>query len=124
MVLSFSSSAGYTDVVAKTANNDFHQDICIHRDDDIRTTFIQASPIALDSGVQVVAVDSHESSTFLKTFRVPYITALLARSTLPIAKQCNGERAQNQLKIISADLKVYKRHSDKLCRYWYNNVER
>ncbi|KXG49268.1 uncharacterized protein PGRI_031380 [Penicillium griseofulvum] len=114
------SPTQYRDVVSQAANKDFSDIIAYHMDDDLRTTFVQATPIVLeDETVQAIATDSGDNSTFYNSLQVPYVTASLSRSTLPEAKECNALRAQAQLQSIPAESDTYKRHAEKLYRHRY-----
>lgn len=114
------SPTQYRDVVSQAANKDFGDIIAYYMDDDLRTTFVQATHIVLeDATVKAIATDSSDNSTFYKTLQVPYVTSSLSRSTLPEAKECNGLRAQAQLQNIPTESETYKRHADKLYRHRY-----
>ncbi|KAL6228954.1 hypothetical protein BDW75DRAFT_246164 [Aspergillus navahoensis] len=109
---------GYYDSISSQANKDFVDIIAYHMDDDLRTTFIQSSPITLDPTVQAIATDGN-NAPFYQTLQVPYVTASLARSTLEEGKQCNGARSQAQLRELPTKSEVYKRHTDKLYRHHF-----
>lgn len=109
---------GYSDAVSPIADKDFHDIICYYMDTGIHTTFISSTPTVLsDSTVQAIATDSPDNKTFYQTLQVPYVTAILAQSTLPEGKQCNGVRAGAQLKTQPANSEVYKRHSTALYQH-------
>lgn len=112
------SPTQYYDAVAKTANNDFHDIICYHMDPKIRKTFIQNDPYDLkDPVVKGIANDSIDNAPFYQTLQVPYVVSSLGHSTLDEAKYCNANRAEKQLQELPANSPVYKRHSDALYRY-------
>jgi hypothetical protein len=113
------SPTQYTDAILQQANEDFHNIICYHMENDIHKTFVSTTPTQLDSSVLAIATDSASNKSFYQSLQVPYVTSSLGRSTLDAGKQCNSLRAEAKLKTLPANSDIYKRHSDALYRMRY-----
>ncbi|KAK5993804.1 hypothetical protein PT974_07241 [Cladobotryum mycophilum] len=109
----------YHDVVAKEAMNDFFDIVKYYLDEDLRKTFVSATPVKLHPKLKAIADDDPNNHVFYKKLQVPYLTAVLAQSTLPDGEKCNGKRANKLLSDLPVDDPVYKRHSTKLYRMHY-----
>ncbi|QVM12539.1 hypothetical protein D8B26_007162 [Coccidioides posadasii str. Silveira] len=109
----------YRDEAASRAMEDFYEIIKYYLDEDLRKTFISATPIILPDKVKAIADDHPDNYIFYKKLQVPYLTTVLGTSTLDEGAVCNAKRAEKLLGSLPTDDEVYKRHSSALYRMHY-----
>ncbi|KAK2762104.1 hypothetical protein FQN54_001111 [Arachnomyces sp. PD_36] len=110
----------YSDYIAQLAMKDFHDIIVYYMDTNLRELFISSTPPVLPPEIKSIAdTDPEKASAFYKKLQVPYLTCMLASSTVEEGKKSNGARAEKLLKAIPSEDPVYKSQSSALYRFRY-----